>query len=97
MTPPANGSTSSQSDGEGAAHQDRKPGGKVPGIPASTQMAPRQRWALTLNSTSSSIAAIRFVRRLVVGEALGGLGQERVADFLQRGVDARDSQREVFT
>jgi hypothetical protein len=38
-----------------------------------------------------------FVRRLVVGEALVGLSQERVADFLQRGIGARDSQREVLT
>jgi hypothetical protein len=29
------------------------------------------------------------VRRLVVGEALVGLGQERVADFLQRSVGSR--------
>ena len=60
-------------------------------------MAPRQRWAFDLEQHLIVNSGDPLVRRLVVDEALGGLGQERVADVLQRGVGARDGQREVLT
>ncbi len=36
------------------------------------------------------------MRRVVIGKALGGLGQQRMANLLQRGVGARDGQIEIL-
>jgi hypothetical protein len=34
---------------------------------------------------------------MLVAKALGGLGQQRMAELLQWGVGARDGQREILT
>jgi hypothetical protein len=69
--------------------QPRDPGIDPDGIPSALGFDLEQHFVVDSGDP--------FVRRLVIGEALGRLGQQRMADLLQWGVGARDGQREILT
>jgi hypothetical protein len=68
-----------------------------PRMARETKITRPQRFRRSQGLSAVSGSGDPFVRRLVIGEALVGLGQERMGDFLQRGVGARDGQREILT